>query len=114
MAPDASEDYVIQTDASLKSISAVLNQKGPDGKLHVVAYCSRKLLPRESRYSATERELLAIIHVLVTYEQFLYGHKLKIQTDCRPLAWLQSLSKFNDRLQRWNLILQNWDFNHRI
>ena len=43
--------HVIQTNASISQIRAVLLQQEDDGELYPVLYASRKLLSRESRYA---------------------------------------------------------------
>jgi len=54
-------EYVVTTDASTKRIGAILSQIiSRDEK--VIEYASRTLTPRESNYSATQLELLSIIH----------------------------------------------------
>ena len=52
--------FVLETDASLTGLGAVLLQEFEDS-LHPVCFASRKLLDREKRYSTIERECLAIV-----------------------------------------------------
>lgn len=54
-----SPDFVLQTDASVRGLEAVLLQ-GPQDDLHTVAYIRHKLFPREIRYSTVEKEALVI------------------------------------------------------
>jgi hypothetical protein len=58
---DESRPVIIHTDASLYGIGAILLQKGPDDKEHVVSYISRSLTDAEKRWATTEHEALAII-----------------------------------------------------
>ena len=57
--PDFSQPFILQTDASERGVGAVLSQEDNMGKDHPVAYYSKKLLPREVRYSTVEKECLA-------------------------------------------------------
>ena len=52
-APDANIPYTLCTDASGIGIGAVLEQE-QQGEVRPIAYYSRKLQPRETKYSATE------------------------------------------------------------
>ncbi|GFO07877.1 polyprotein [Plakobranchus ocellatus] len=58
--PDFTKEFVKRTDASDVGIGAVLLQAHND-KLMPCKYASRKLLPRETRYSTIEREALSVI-----------------------------------------------------
>lgn len=55
--PDFEQLFVLQTDASLIGLRAVLTQK-MDGT--VIAFASRALSDPEKRYSVTEQECLAV------------------------------------------------------
>ncbi len=41
---------------------------------------------------------------------YLIGKKFTVQTDHRSLIWLNKLKEKNNRLARWSLILQQYDF----
>ena len=52
--------FTLQVDASDVGVGAVLSQPDEEGMEHPVAYFSRKLLPREQKFSVIEKEYLAI------------------------------------------------------
>ena len=56
--PDFGKDFVLETDASIRGLGAVLSQKQSDGKLHPIAFASRALSPPEKNYAVTELEPL--------------------------------------------------------
>lgn len=108
--PDPDIPFILQTDASDKGISCCLMQE-VDGVLHPVKFLSRKLLPREQRYSVIERECLAIVWSVQRLSRYLCGTHFTIQCDHRPLSFLKSATYGNDRVCRWALLLQNYNFN---
>jgi len=105
--PDHSLPYILQTDAPRIAISAILAQKGNDGKEHVICYASQKLLPRETKYadSVIELELLAVVFGVTKFNHYVYGRKIELQSDHRSLSYLSALLEHSPRLARWNLIL---------
>ena len=102
--------FTLQTDALDQGLGAVLSQEGEDGLEHPVTYASRKLLPRETRYSVIEKECLAIVWALKCFHTYLYGRSFTIETDHRPLAWLDRMKNANARLTRCTIMLQPYRF----
>lgn len=109
VAPDHNKDYIMQTDATQNSVAAVLSQLDDNGQERVVAYASRRLLPRERNYSVMEKECLGILFGVQKWNTWVYGKKVVVQSDHRSLQWLDSIAKSNARMARWNLIFQNYD-----
>jgi len=70
--PDFSKPFILQTDASNVGLGAALCQEH-DGDIFPVAYASKKLLDRETRYSVIERECLGIVWGIVKFKIYLYG-----------------------------------------
>jgi hypothetical protein len=107
--PDISEPFTVRTDASSYGLGAVLLQE-KSGILHPVMYSSKKLLDCQRRYSTIERECLAIVWALTKFSRYLVGRAFTLQTDHRPLTFLQSSKTKNNRLLRWALMLQEYKF----
>ncbi len=107
--PDFSRRFIVQTDASESGVGAALIQEFDDGRFPIV-YASKKLLPRESRYSVIERECLAVVWAIKKFVKYLYGKQFIIETDHHPLAYLNEAKFSNDRIMRWALFLQNYKF----
>ena len=55
------QPFVLETDASIDGLGAVLSQTQEDGKLHPIAYASRALTPGEKNYGITDLETLAVV-----------------------------------------------------
>ena len=88
MAPQFDSPFILQTDASDLGIGAVLLQEGEDGMKHPIGFASKKLLPRETRYSTIERECYAIVWGIQRFQEFLYGKPFFLETDHQPLQYL--------------------------
>ena len=108
--PQFDREFLIFSDATQKTIAAILSQKDNDGCEKVIAYASRSLLEREQKFSSIERECLAVIWSLQKWEQWLWNQKIRVITDHQPLQYLsRNLTSKNARLLRWHLFLQAWD-----
>ena len=59
--PSFDKDFILETDASIQGIGAVLSQVQDDGLIHPVAYASCSLSKPEANYSITELETLAVV-----------------------------------------------------
>ena len=108
--PNFSKPFILQTDTSDRGVGAVLSQYSTDNQLHPVAYFSKKLLPREERYSTVEKECLAVKLGIEVFRFYLMGRTFTVQTDHRALIWLDRLKDTNSRLTRWSLSLQQYKF----
>ncbi len=95
--PDFSQKFLVQVDASTTGIGAVLAQ-GNAGEERPVVYLTRKLLPRETRYLAVEKEGLAIKWSLDCLCYYLLGQEFNLETDHRALTWIQSMKDHNARV----------------
>ncbi|KAK2713518.1 hypothetical protein QYM36_009405, partial [Artemia franciscana] len=101
--------FVVTTDASNKGIGAILSQI-INGEERVIAYASRTLTSGESNYSATQLELLSIIHHLDKFRHYLVGRKFKLRSDHKSLQYLQTFKKPTGILARWILKIQDLDY----
>lgn len=111
---DYTQQFTIQTDASETGIGAVLTQ-GTGSDEHVIAYMSGKLSTAQRKYSATERECLAVIEGINKFRSYVEGTHFRVITDHSSLLWLKNLKDPQSRLARWALKLQQYDceFIHR-
>ena len=78
-----------------------------------IAYASRKMLQRETNYSVTEKECLAIVFGIQHFQKYLYGTKFVLETDHASLAYLHKAKNDSARVMRWALFLQNYSFTVR-
>ena len=101
--------FVLRTDASDRGVGAELFQF-IGGQRRTIAFLSRKLLPREQHYFTIEKECLAIVWAINSVHVYVYGRQFELQTDHAPLTWLQRMRDKNQKLTRWSLILQQYQF----
>ncbi|XP_072166079.1 uncharacterized protein [Diadema setosum] len=107
--PDFEKTFMLKADASDSGLGAVLMQEH-DGDEFPLAYASKKLLPREERYSTVEKECLAIVWAVRKFDYYLFGRVFEIHTDHKPLTYLQTKKSTNKRIMRWSMCLQEHRF----
>lgn len=73
-------EQVIQTDASMKGLGAVLLQDG-----RPVIYVSRTFTPAEERYSNIARDFLEVVFAMERLHNYVYDGPVRVQTDHKPL-----------------------------
>ncbi|KAJ1148138.1 hypothetical protein NDU88_000978 [Pleurodeles waltl] len=108
--PCYSKKFYVQTDASELGVGAVLSQLNSEGQDQPVAFNSRRLTPREKRWSAIEREAFAVVWALKKLRPYLFGTHFIVQTDDKPLLWLKQMKGENPKLLRWSISLQGMDY----
>ena len=108
--PDFSKTFYLQTDASDRGIGAVFSQKNDDREDHPVAFYSRKLTPREQKFSTVEKECLTIKLSTQAFRTQLLGRTFVVQTDHCVLQLLDNFKENNPKLCRWSLSLQPFHF----
>jgi hypothetical protein len=85
------------------NVAAMLGQKHSGEKVErAIAYTSRPLTRAEQRYTTTEGELLALLHGLNAFRQYLTGRqRFLVHIDHRALKWIRKLNPNSGRLARW-------------
>lgn len=103
---DPSKPAVIETDASLKGLGAVLIE---DGK--PMRFLSKALTPPEANYSNIEQELLAVLCAWEKLHRYTFRRKITVHTDHEPLQSIfkKPISLAPARLQRMLLRLSKYD-----
>ena len=99
--PDFCKDFVLETDASIRGLGAVLSQKQSDGKLHPIAFASRALSPPEKNYAVTELETLAVVWACSHFHAYLYGHNVTVYTDHSAVKAILETPSPSGKHARW-------------
>lgn len=112
--PNFDLPFILQTDASLLGIGAVLTQIH-EGVEHPIAFHSSQLTKAQQNYAAHELECLAVISAIKVFECYLLDKHFTIVTDSKSLQWLPSKNSENKRLARAAVFLSqfNYSIEHR-
>ena len=106
--PDFSREFILETDASLNGLGAILSQQGKDGQICVIAYASYSLRPSERsmhNYSSAKLKVLALKWVVTEkFRDYLLGLQFQVYTDNNPLTYVRE-SKLGASQIRW---LSEW------
>jgi hypothetical protein len=103
----------VETDSSDFALGGVLSQKfEDDGKIHPVAFFSKKLSPAELNYEIYDKEMLAIVRCFQEWRHWLQGtnHLVTVFTDHKNLEYFTTTKILNRRQARWAEILSCYDF----
>lgn len=105
---DTNQDITLSVDSSSTALGAVILQNGKP-----VAFGSRSLTLTEQNYCQLEKEMLAIVYGCVKMHQYVYGRKVFVETDHKPLETLfkKPLYKVPARLQRMMLAVQGYNLD---
>ena len=94
----------LYTDASGHALGVIIIQNGK-----VVGLSSRKLTPAETRYSATDREHLALVHAAKRFKPMLHrvGPMTRVWSDHAALIGRKG-ADLTPRQARWQELVANW------
>ena len=102
---------IVETDASDFALGANLSQRH-EGRLHPVAFHSRKFTPAEINYDTCDKELLAIVDCFKKWRRYVEGanHQVQVITDHNNLELFMTTKVLNRRQAHWAQELAGYDF----
>ena len=105
--PDTSKPFTLMTDASLMASGVVVMQLNANKDIQPCGYLSQMFSPAERNYDIFNWELLAIIHRLEEWRQYLLGSPFPIEvlTDHKNLTYFKEPWKHSRRQAWWLLFL---------
>lgn len=100
---DTQRPVIVETDASDFALVAVLSQKDNKGRLHPVAFHSRKFQASEINYEIHDKELLAVVDAFKHWRQYCEGalHQIQVFLDHHNLEYFTTTKVLNRRQARW-------------
>ena len=111
--PDYHKPFILETDASLKGLGAVLMQEDDEGNFCIISYASHTLKPYKRlmhNYSSAKLELLTLKWVVCDKSRdYLIGSKFTVLTDNNPLTYVHT-SHLGVAQIRWLSDLMLFDF----
>ena len=100
--PDFNQRFQIVADASGFGIGAIFLQAG-----RPISYYSRKLSDSETRYSTSDKELLAAFCALVQFRHYVQGRPFDLITDHKPnTGTFRTMTKMQTK---WSAYLADFD-----
>ena len=103
--PDFTQPFVIETDASLVGIGAVLMQNG-----RPIAYYSHGLPRSKVPKSSYEIELFAVVMSVQKWKHYLIHLPFTIRTDQISLKYLWEQKKIPSQFAKWMIKLMGFQF----
>ena len=86
--PMPGQGYTLETDASKLAMGGVLRQRG-----RLIAIYSKKLNTAQQKYSAHDKEALAIYKFLKYFRYYILGDRVNLLTDHKPLVNLMETTE---------------------
>jgi hypothetical protein len=103
--PDFSQSFVLECDASRVGIGVVLMQRATPLCLRAESSTSRR------DYPIYDKEMLAIMHALTKFKQYLVGSRFVVKTDHNGLKYFLDQKDLSERQQKWVSKIQAFDFD---
>ena len=105
--PDVTKPFIVRTDASNHGMGAVLMQE-IDGHRRVIEYASTQFDDTQKRYPTIEQEATAILWAVNKWQYYLLGGNFTLETDHRPLQFINSKINSGGKLGRMALRLEEF------
>ena len=99
---DFKKPFLLETDASIEGLGAVLSQKQDDGRYHPIAYASRGLKGGKLKYHSSKLEFLALKWAVTEqFREYLQYQPFLVCTDNNPLTYVMMTPNLDAVRHRW-------------
>ena len=108
---DFKKPFLLETDASIEGLGAVLSQKQDDGSYHPVTYASRGLKGGELKYHSSKLEFLALKWAVTEqFREYLQYQPFLVHTDNNPLTYVMMMPNLDAVGHRWVAAMARYNF----
>ena len=108
---DFKKPFLLETDASIEGLGAVLPQKQDDDRYHPVAYASRGLKGGELKYHSSKLEFLALKWAVTEqFREYLQYQPFLVRTDNNPLTYIMTTPNLDAVRYRWVAAMAGYNF----
>lgn len=101
--------YISTTE---RSLGVLLAQEDEQGKETTIYYLSRTLIKYELNYTFVERACLAVVFASQKLRHYMLMHKVKLIAKIDPLKYLLSKTALTRRIEKWVMILSEFDIEY--
>ena len=98
---DVSKPVVLLVDSSGKGLGAVLLQNDLP-----VPYASSTLTDMQQKYTQIEKELMAIVYGCERFHYYIYGRRILVETDHKPLEAIFQKPLYQSPLQLQKMLMK--------
>ena len=108
---DFKKPFLLETDASIEGLGAVLSQEQDDGRYHPVAYASRGLKGGKLKYHSSKLEFLALKWAMTEqFREYLQYQPFLVRTDNNPLTYVLTMPNLDAVGHRWVAAMAGYNF----
>ena len=108
---DFKKPFLLETDASIEGLGAVLSQKQDDSRYHPIAYASRGLKGGELKYHSSKLEFLALKWAVTEqFREYLQYQPFLVRTDNNPLTYVMTTPNLDAVGHRWVAAMAEYNF----
>ena len=108
---DFKKPFLLETDASIEGLGAVLSQKQDDGHYNPVAYASCGLKGGELKYHSSKLEFLALKWAVTEqFREYLQYQPFLVRTDNNPVTYVMMMPNLDAIGHRWVAAMAGYNF----
>ena len=108
---DFKKPFLLETDALIEGLGAILSQEQEDGCYHPVAYASRGLKGGETKYHSSKLEFLALKWAMTEqFREYLQYQPFVVRTDNNPLTYVLTTPNLDAVRHRWVAAMAGYNF----